>query len=314
VPPPGNSASSGDDSPFAPTHALNPQVCTRLGAKLRATRDQRGWTHAEVANRLLLSTAQVSGLERADASAFHNPAFFAVALRKYTVLMAIDFPEAILTPKSPPILREPVAESTTASESDPSASRSSIPMWWLAVAAIVLIAGALALALYFRGSTPPSIDPAPTLQPVPALPVPPPAAIDRTAPPLPETLPAPAPTSAQTPAPASATRPAPAPATTPDPPAPSLPAGDAGGRAGVVTLARPAWVFVRYADNSVIERVLQAGQSLTLTSAPIYIAIGTSEGVTLTLRGRPIDVTPFRTGDEIRIRAIDLAMLARAAQ
>jgi hypothetical protein len=313
VPPPGNTASSGD-SPFAPTHALNPQVCTRLGAKLRATRDQRGWTHAEVANRLLLSTAQVSGLERADATAFHNPAFFAVALRKYTVLMAIDFPEAILTPKSPPIVHEMVAESTTASASDPSAPRSSIPMWRLAVAAIVLIAGALGLALYFRGGTPPSIDPAPTLQPVPAPPVPPPAAIDRTEPPLPETLPAPAPTSAQTPAPASATRPAPAPATTPDPPAPSLPAADAGGRTGVVTLARPAWVFVRYADNSVIERVLRAGQSLTLTSAPIYVAIGTAEGVTLTLRGRPIDVTPFKTGDEIRIRAIDLAMLARSAQ
>jgi hypothetical protein len=258
----------------------------------------------------LLSTAQVSGLERADASAFHNPAFFAVALRKYTVLMAIDCPEAILTSKSPPIVHETVAESTTASDSDPSAPRSSLPMWWLAVAAIVMIAGALALALYFRGGTPPSSETAPTLQPAPALPVPPPAAIDRTEAPLTETSPAPAPT----PAPASATRPAPAPATTPNPPAPSLPAADAGGRAGIVTLARPAWVFVRYADNSVIERVLRAGQSLTLTSAPIYLAVGTAEGVTLTLRGRPIDVTPFKTGDEIRIRAIDLAMLARSAQ
>ena len=78
-----------------------------------------------------------------------------------------------------------------------------------------------------------------------------------------------------------------------------------------MTLARPAWVFVRYGDNSVTERVLQAGQSLTLTSAPIYLAIGTGAGVTLTLRGRPIDVSPFSNGDEIRIRAIDLAALAR---
>jgi hypothetical protein len=78
-----------------------------------------------------------------------------------------------------------------------------------------------------------------------------------------------------------------------------------------VTLARPAWVFVRYRDNSVTERVLQAGQSLTLTSDPIYLAIGTREGVTLMLRGRPIDVSPFRVNDEIRIRAIDLAALAR---
>jgi len=79
----------------------------------------------------------------------------------------------------------------------------------------------------------------------------------------------------------------------------------------VVTLARPAWVFVRYGDNSVIERVLQAGQSLTLKAAPIYLAIGAGEGVTVTLRGRPIDVSRFRNGDEIRIRASDLAALAR---
>ena len=298
--PPANSTSSGD-SPFAPTHALNPQVCTKTGARLRATRDQRGWTHAEVANRLLLSTAQVSGLERADASAFHNPAFFAVALRKYATLMSIDCPEAILTPKSPPIVQEPVAESTAASESDSNASRFSIPMWWFAVATVVLLAGAVALGLYFRGRTAPSPPPVPTSR------VPPPAPI-YTAPPMPEPLPTPVAASPPTPAPTPVTPPVPRPAT-PDPPAPSLPQPTGDGRAGIVTLARPAWVFVRYGDNAVTERVLQAGQSLTLTSDPIYLAIGTGEGVTLMLRGRPIDVSRFRNGDEIRIRAIDLAAL-----
>ena len=36
-----------------------------------------------------------------------------------------------------------------------------------------------------------------------------------------------------------------------------------------MTLTRPAWVFVRYEDNSVTKRVLQSGESLTLTSAPM---------------------------------------------
>jgi hypothetical protein len=127
------------------------------------------------------------------------------------------------------------------------------------------------------------------------LPVPPPAPIGRSDLPLLEPLAAP-------------TLPAPA---LPDPPAPPLPPQTSDGRAGIVTLARPAWVFVRYGDNSVTQRVLQQGQSLTLTSTPVYLAVGAGEGVTLTLLGRPIDVSRFRNGDEIRIGANDLAALAR---
>jgi hypothetical protein len=280
--PPGHSTSSGD-SPFASAQALDAQACSEVGARLGTTRDQRRLTHADVANRLLLSTAQVKGLERADARAFHNPAFFASALRKYAALLDVDCPEAILTPKSPPNVRAGSdLESTAASKGDKKSGKKA----WLAVATVVLLAGASALTLYFRGGTARPTPPAPTL------PAPPPP-IDRTELPLPEPLPAPAPT------------PAPSP-----PPTPSLPQPSDDGRAGIVTLARPAWVFVRYGDNSVTERTLQEGESLTLTSAPIYLAIGAGEGVTLTLRGRPIDVSPFRNGDEIRIRASELAALA----
>ena len=308
--PPGNSAGSGA-SPFAPTHAVDEKACRKIGARLGSSRGQRSWSHADVANRLLLSIAQVNGLERADASAFHNPAFFATALRKYAALMALDCPDAILVPKSPPIVRaEPGPDSADPPKSDGTASRFSVPKLWLAVATVVLLAGASALTVYFRGSTAPSTQPAATLR----LP-PPPAPIDRTEPPLPEPLPAP-PVIALTepPLPAPLRTPAPAAEPTPAPaalPAPSLPPPGGVGGAGLVTLARPAWVFVRYGDNSVTERVLQSGQSLTLRSTPIYLAIGAGEGVTLTLRGQPIDVSPFRSGDEIRIRASELAALAR---
>jgi hypothetical protein len=266
-------------------------VCNEIGARLGASRNQRRWTHVDVADRLLLSTAQVIGLEHADVTAFHNPAFFAVALRKYATLMAIECPEAILIPKSPPpnVRAASARESTAESENDSNASRFPFPMSWLAAVA-VLLAGGVAMTVYIRGRTPPQIESAATLR------VPPPAAIERTPPPL--SFPAPEP--APLPPPAA-----------PDPPAPQVAAPIGDGRAGLVTLARPAWVFVRYGDNSVVERVLQAGQSLALTSAPIYLAIGTGDGVTLTLGGRPIDLSPFRNGDEIRIRSNELADLAR---
>jgi hypothetical protein len=291
---------SSTDSSFASAQVLDARVCGEVGARLDATREQLKLTHADVANRLLLSTAQVHGLERADATAFHNPAFFAAALRKYATLMAIDCPEAILTPKSPPSVR-PASnrESMAAARSGSKPSRSSVPMEWLAVVAIVVLTGA-GLAWYFGGRTSPPVDGA--AQSRATLPAPPEPfdgaepslllSVPATSAALPDELPAPAPVPV-------------------NPPAPAPPAGVSAGGAGVVTLARPAWVFVRYGDNSVIERTLQAGQSLTLTSAPIYLAIGAGDGVTLTIRQRPIDVSPFRNGDEIRIGSSDLAALAR---
>jgi cytoskeletal protein RodZ len=299
---------SSADSPFASAQALDAQVCREVGARLAASRSQRGWTHADVANRLLLSTAQVTGLEHADASAFHNPAFFAAGLRKYARLMAIDCPEAILVPKSarladaerpPRAIREAAARDTGAAPTrDAKPSRSSVPMEWLAVAAIVVLTAG-GMAMYFRARTPP-VDVAPVSSAKAAdLKSPPHDAppVDRPEPSLPETLSTSAPS-------------IPAPRPT-DPPAAAPPAPVDDGAAGVVTVTKPAWVFVRYGDNSVTQRTLLAGQSLTLTSPPIYLAIGASEGVTLALRERPIDVSRFRTGNEIRIGANDLAALAR---
>jgi len=310
--PPGKSIGSGD-SPFASPLILDEHVCNRIGTKLGKARNRREWTLADVANRLLLSTAQVSGLERADANAFHNPAFFASALRKYAVLMAVPCPDAILTPKSPPIVPEPSGvESTAAPESGAHGSRFPFPIMRLAGATVILVAAASALTVYLRSRTAPPAQsspaasvlspPAPAAPPAPPAPVAspsspaavaplsPPAPTDRAEPPLQE----PVPTTA---------------AANPSVRSPVSPGGKE--PAGAVTLSRPAWVFVRYGNNSVTERVLQAGQSLTLTSPPIYLAIGAGEGVTLTLRGRPIDVSPFRNGDQIRIGARDLAALAR---
>jgi transcriptional regulator with XRE-family HTH domain len=294
----GNGADSGGSTPAdGSAQALDPQACGEIGGKLAVLREERGWTLADAADRLLLSTAQVSGLERADASAFHNPSFFASALRKYAALCGLECPDAILTTKA----RAASAHSNAASTGDSIESRRRYPVVYIVVAVVILVLCGAALAWYFHSRTDPAAQPSGALAPLPPpTPVDPPA-LQQASPSATAGQPAPAP-------PAAAPAPAPLPPPAPAPPPPAITADE---RAGMVTLSRPAWVFVRYRDNSTTERVLQSGQSLMLTSNPIYLAIGTGEGVTLTLRGRPIDVSPYRKDDEIRIRATELAALAR---
>jgi hypothetical protein len=187
---------------------------------------------------------------------------------------------------------------------DPTTSPSpSATMKWISAAAIVVVTGA-GLALLFGGRTPRAVEG--TSASAPALP----ADLNEPRREIPATAPVERP-EASLPEPLATSATPTAPVVPTDRPAlsPPSPTGDVA--AGVVTLTHPAWVFVRYGDNSVIQRTLRAGQSLTLTSAPIYLAIGAGEGVTVMLHDRPVDVSRFRTGDEIRIAASDLAALAR---
>jgi hypothetical protein len=84
------------------------------------------------------------------------------------------------------------------------------------------------------------------------------------------------------------------------------------GAAGRVSVGRATWVFVRYANNQTVERVLQSGQALDLASVPIYLAVGIDDRVDLTLGGHPVDVGPFVTdAHQVRIGRAELAALAR---
>lgn len=68
---------------------LDAQTCARVGARVSAAREKRGLTVDHVCERLLLSRRQVHGLEQADASAFYNDGYYATALRKYVVFLAL---------------------------------------------------------------------------------------------------------------------------------------------------------------------------------------------------------------------------------
>ena len=268
-----------DDGSPSPT--LNKHACLALGHLLSAARAELHLSPGYVIERLMLSSAQLTGIERGDSTAFWTPKFFEKAVRRYAALLGVVSPlldEVLLIP--PPILAEPVG------------SRVARPTARLLVKAgllACLIAGSLA---WYYSSRLQSAGPS-------------------AAPDLRGTISAPVPVATVQPYGRQAAR-----ADTPTLPAPPVTASPPlTPELARVVVAQTSWVFVRYPDNSVVERTLQPFQSLTLREWPVYLAIGSIEandadGVRFSWSDRTIDVTPFTNGNEVRIRAPQLAALA----
>jgi hypothetical protein len=95
-----------DDGSPSPT--LNKDACRAIGQLLSVARAERHLPPGYVLERLMLSSAQLTGLERGDASAFWTPRFFEKALRRYAALLGVTSPlldEVLLI--APPILAAP---------------------------------------------------------------------------------------------------------------------------------------------------------------------------------------------------------------
>ncbi len=266
----------------SPSVTLNKDACRAVGDLLGIARAERHVPPEYVTDRLMLSSAQLTGLERGDSTAFWTPQFFEKALRRYAALLGVTSPlldEVLLI--APPILAAPAGH------------RIARP-----TARLLLVAGGLLVCLFggsvarYYSSRLPSVGPSavPDLRGTISAPVP----VATVQPPGRQAA------SANTP-----TLPAAAVAT-------SLPLTLDRGR---VVVAHTSWVFVRYPDNTVVESTLQPVQSLTLREWPIYLAVGSiaandADGVKLNWDDRAIDVTPFTNGSEVRLRAAQLAALA----
>ena len=309
--------------PAAPSGApaLNGRACADLGVRLAHARSSRGLTVALVAERLLLSTRQVRALEAFDLSAFHNPRFYATALKKYAGFVAVD-PELVERavasehgPSDPTPVVVPRHEAPAAAPAvrglDVADAEPRMPLAKVALAVIVILG--IGVAGYFAWQRPRTeaaavgrvtdVRPAESAVPPPA----PPAAPSETSPvrdlvTAPTQLAATVETGA---APAATAEHAPASALQPAPLA--LPKAGPSGTYGAVRVAKPMWVFLRYADGRVVERNLREGDVVTFDAAPVYLALGSTD-VELTLADRPIDVTPFIVNGQVRMRATDLAL------
>jgi cytoskeleton protein RodZ len=262
-----------------PEDGIDLRRCAEIGRLLAAEREARALSVEEVAYRLLLSKRQVQALEEPEPRVFHAPIYFVKALRKYGAYVGLA-PEAF----------EGVAAAVP--DEDETRAAGSPRRWGTATAVILaLVLAALAGTWFMRGAEAPVAGEAPVVTPAP-LPAPPPPAPPAAPVPLAgqpqerETTP-----EVEPPAPV---QPA------PTPPRGAAPESSARAADGI-EVASNTWVFVRYPDNSTIERGVAAGERIAFRTLPVYVAVGTATGVTLVLGERPVDVSPFISNGQVRI-------------
>jgi cytoskeleton protein RodZ len=248
-----------------------------MGERLRAARVEQGLSSDEVARRLLLSNGQIAGLERGDSHPFYSARFYHQALTKYARLVGI--PMSGLPPEPRPIAEAPVTAARPATFSRPAKAAAgpwrsrTTPIAASIVLAASAVGGGYLWAMYRRAPTPATTH----------IEAPPPAPL---APPGP--LPAP-----ETPAPVAENVVAKQPATT-------------RGAIGTLQFNADTWVFVRYADGTVVERKVTAGLSYAIEADPTFLIVGSTDA-TLSVRGRPVDVARWIRDDQIRIGKSALA-------
>lgn len=275
---------------------LNRAVCLELGTQLAEARARRGLSISEVATLLGLSRAQVTALEQVHPEAYYGAEFYCSALKKYLIYMGFSPAEGARVLVGPasvsPAGAAPERRPRTSAAPALSAADGSATSYWrrLGVLATAAVAVSAVTTWWLLGSRatpsveqpdthaggrpvrePAGANPAGRVVPAPA-PLPP----EATAAPLP---------AATSPAPTELVAVASAPAI----------------RYGSVAVSRRTWIFVRYADNSVDERGLAAGESLFFRGQPVYLAVGAAAGTTVVVDGRPIDTAAFHVKGQIRI-------------
>jgi transcriptional regulator with XRE-family HTH domain len=259
---------------------LLPSCCRAIGAQLTATRDTRQISVEAVASKLLLSRGQILGLEHGDSSPFYNTGFFLRGLRKYMALLGL--PADLLVDddqggEEEGGLRLLLAD-TSSTSAAPAAAQGS-PRAAATAAILVLAVGGGYLVTQggpWRARTVGTSDviSLASMSPLPAEPIRLPAE-----PPLPVRA----------------------------EPAVATPSRDA---ASVrVSVGKSTWVFVKYPDNRIVERRLEAGEELDLGPLPVYLAVGTADSVEVRVENRPVALGPYIKNGQVRLTQPELARL-----
>ena len=256
-----------------------PSVCRAIGAQLAETRDTRRLTVEQIASELMLSKNQVLGLERADASPFYSSAYFLRGLRKYMAFAGLppDELDDTLAEEHEEdgfrlMLAEPITRARTVS---PLTAPTGTIKAAIAVAVTVLAIGAYryypAVAELASGADTVALA---TDEPLPAHPTS-----------LPQKSPA---------------------AVRAVPTSGVVPVDDSTVR---ISVGKATWVFIRYPDDRVIERRLEAGEAMQVGPLPAYLAVGTADSVELRVEDRPVSLKPYIRDGQVRITQPELAKL-----
>ena len=274
-----------------------------FGTRLAAARERRGWSINEVASRVRLSPKQVSALERMAVEELPGPVFVRGFLRTYAREVGLDA-APLLDEYNAMVGGEPVRATA-----EPSSAASS-PVFRAAArehyVRPVVLGGAIVLlvvlgvigAITLRKPAPSTASapaPAPTPAPTPATAAAPSdaskaGAANSEA----STEPPPANVSAPI---AAATEPGTAPTVT-VPAAAAAPAADAAIR---LTFTEVSWVEVLDASGKqLLSQNNPVGSEVRLDGkAPFRVLIGNASGTRLEYRGKPIELGPMTSRDNV---------------
>jgi transcriptional regulator with XRE-family HTH domain len=266
----------GDRSRKAPL----PGSCRAIGAQLAAIRDTRQISVEAAASKLLLSKGQILGLEQGDSSPFYSVDYFLRGLRKYMSFMGVPADLLVIDDheEEEDGLRLMLAD-TAPIRAAGLRTVSGPRLFAAAAAAIITIGGAAYVVSRADWRTPALTDDTVSLAtaaPLPAQPI---------------RSPAEAPLSAKS--------------------QPALVSTSGSDPAATVrvTVGKPTWVFVRYPDNRVVERRLEAGEELEVGPLPVYLAVGTADSVEVRVENRPVALGPYIRDGQVRFTQPDLAKL-----
>jgi hypothetical protein len=288
----GRSASPQGEPPF------DARICADVGSGCRRVRTERGLTLDTVGAALLLSVRQVRALEEANVTAFHNVRFFVAALRKYAQFAGLDTAPVDRMMPPPRVVPERMASVVPHFKPDTGGRRGAfmVALSALAVMAALAVAAGGGYVWWQQASDVPA-----ARADVPA------AAILR----VPAVAPATVVQGSLSAAPQLAL--------------PSGSADDAGGPSppdpaaldvtapfGAVSAPSATWMFLRYIDNTVIERTLDRGERAVFEKPPVYLAVG-SPDVELMVGSQRVNTAPFIVNGQLRLRASDFNALAGQA-
>jgi cytoskeleton protein RodZ len=270
-----------------------------FGTRLKAGREAKALTPAEVAAKLKLTARQVQALEEEDLSHLPGEVFVRGFVRNYARLVDVDADELI----APVDVQASVSETITAPSAGVSFSSSGVRRWLmlplLALAAFLVLVTALYHWLR-KGEEALVPEPVPATAPGAAA-----------SPPAPEALPQmqplqPAPEAAvlQDGTPAAAPTPtAPAPTAAPSPvsdkpSAPVAPVSAAAAKTGDHTLrfepSQDAWIQVVDGKGQRFSKLVRSGGVETFSGEPPFrLVVGEAARVRMSYDGHVIDLSPF---------------------
>jgi len=243
-------------------------------------RDARQLTVEEIASELMLSKSQVLGLERADASPFYSSAYFLRGLRKYMAFAGIpddELNETLAEEHEEDGFRLMLAEPLHRPKRPSVAALPARTVEIVAAAAAVTV---LAIGAYrYLPMVSGLVGGADTVALATDGPLPAHSRMDAQMSPAAVRA---VPTSGVDPVDESTVR---------------------------ISVGKATWVFIRYPDNRVIERRLEAGEAMQVGPLPVYLAVGSADSVELRVEDRPVSLKPYIKDGQVRITQPELARL-----